>query len=100
MWRGAALPEDAKCQLCDEQRRPVLRWTKVGEQKILMCQNCGFLSDKVRPRATSIEELQARFDRERRRVYDRRRNYSIDNQDPGERRLAMRRARRPSTSSG
>lgn len=93
-WRGAALPDGAQCTLCAEQRRPVLRWTKVGVDKVIMCQNCGFLSDKVRPKAGSLEELYARFGRERRRTYDRRRNYAIDQQDPAERRIAMRRVNR------
>lgn len=72
----------------------VLRWTRLGEERIVTCQNCGFIADRMRPRPATLAELTARLERERRRARDRRRNYVIDPVDPGERRLAARRARR------
>jgi hypothetical protein len=93
-WRGTALPTRATCSLCPERRRAVLRWTRVGTHKIVTCQNCGFVADKVRPRPRSPEELKLHLARERRRSRERRRDYVIDPQDPGERRLLARRTRR------
>jgi hypothetical protein len=71
----------------------VLRWTRVGDEKVVTCQNCGFIADRLRPRPASPDELTARLRRERRRA-DRRRNYVIDSADPSERRLAARRVKR------
>src|SRR5258708_39782736 len=65
-WRGTALPEGAACTICKERRRIVLRWTKVGTQRIVTCQNCGFVADKARPRPRTVEELHERMLRERR----------------------------------
>jgi hypothetical protein len=92
-WRGAELPDAATCVTCRERRRMVLRWTRVGEDKVVTCQNCGFIADRLRPRPVTLDELYARLRRERRRA-DRRRNYVIEPSDPSERRLAARRMRR------
>jgi hypothetical protein len=92
-WRGTELPADARCCACTEQRRVVLRWTQLGGQRVVTCQNCGFLADKARPRITTREELVARMERERRRA-DRRRTYVVDAEDPAERRGGPRRSRR------
>ena len=92
-WRGTALPESARCLACDEQRRVVLRWTQVGDERVVTCQNCGFLVDKARPRVTGSDDLLRRMARERRRL-DRRRNYVVDPEDPSERRERTRRATR------
>jgi hypothetical protein len=96
-WRGTALPEGARCALCPEQRRMVLRWTKVGQVRVITCQNCGFIADRARPRPTDLDELKARLERERRRARDRRRNYVIEPSDPKEQRLTARRVRRRSS---
>ena len=93
-WRGTALPDGASCACCKERRRIVLRWTKVGSARIVTCQNCGFVADKARPRARTVEELQARMLRERRLSRERRRNYVVEPSDPAERRRALRRAGR------
>jgi hypothetical protein len=72
----------------------VLRWTKVGQVRVITCQNCGFIADRARPRPKDVEELKARLERERRRARDRRRNYVIEPEEPSERRIAARRIRR------
>lgn len=72
----------------------VLRWTRLGEDRVVTCQNCGFIADKARPRLATIEELRERLRRERRRAPDRRSCYVIDLLDPRERRLRPRRIRR------
>ena len=92
-WRGTELPANASCCACTEQRRVVLRWTQLGTDRVVTCQNCGFLADKARPRVTTREELVLRLERERRRI-DRRRNYVVEPEDPAERRNLARRARR------
>jgi hypothetical protein len=92
-WRGTELPESASCVLCPEQRRVVLRWTRIGGSKVVTCQNCGFLADRARPKPRSVDELKERLARER-RLADRRRNYVIDPLDPAERRVRPRRVRR------
>ena len=89
-WRGTELPADASCCACSEQRRVVLRWTQLGGERLVTCQNCGFLADKTRPRVTTREELVLRLERERRRN-DRRRNYVVEPEDPAERRALSRR---------
>jgi hypothetical protein len=93
-WRGTALPDGAACAICKERRRIVLRWTKVGAERIVTCQNCGFVADKARPRPRTVEELRARMLRERRQARERRRNYVLEPSDPAERRQTLRRARR------
>src|SRR5688572_28762526 len=93
-WRGTALPDAARCLACDEQRRVVLRWTQVGDERVVTCQNCGFLADKARPRVTGVADLVRRMARDRRRL-DRRRNYVVDPDDLGERRDRTRRTSRP-----
>ncbi len=75
----------------------VLRWTQLGDDRVVTCQNCGFLADKARPRVTTREELVARLERERRRL-DRRRNYIVEPEDPAERRVVLRRTRRRATA--
>jgi hypothetical protein len=92
-WRGTELPEDAACCACDERRRVFLRWTQLGEDRTVTCQNCGFLADKARPRVRSREELVERLERERRRA-ERRRNYVVEPEDPAERRARARRNKR------
>ena len=92
-WRGTELPDDARCCACTEQRRVVLRWTQIGTERVVTCQNCGFLADKARPRIGSKDELVARMERDRRRT-DRRRNYVVEPEDPSERRGLARRSRR------
>ena len=92
-WRGTELPEGAGCATCPEKRRMVLRWTQVGLERVITCQNCGFIADRARPRPASLDDLKTRLERERRRARDRRRNYIIETA-PSERRLAARRARR------
>jgi len=77
----------------------VLRWTKVGQVRVITCQNCGFIADRARPRPQDLEELKARLERERRRARDRRRNYVIEPGDPGERRLKARRMKARRRSS-
>ena len=89
-WRGTELPADASCCACSEQRRVVLRWTQLGGERLVTCQNCGFLADKTRPRVATREELILRLERERRRN-DRRRNYVVEPEDPAERRALSRR---------
>jgi len=93
-WRGAELPDGATCVTCRERRRMVLRWTRLGDAKIVTCQNCGFIADRMRPRPLTVEELAERLARERRRARDRRLNYVIDPRDPAERRAEPRRVRR------
>jgi hypothetical protein len=93
-WRGTALPDGAACISCRERRRIVLRWTKVGGERVVTCQNCGFVADKARPRPATLDELELLLRRERRATRERRRNYVIDTSDPAERRRALRRARR------
>jgi NMD protein affecting ribosome stability and mRNA decay len=95
-WRGAELPDGAACVTCRERRRMVLRWTRLGTsaKKIITCQNCGFIADRMRPRPLTVDELEDRLARERRRARDRRSNYVIDPRDPAERRLEPRRVRR------
>jgi hypothetical protein len=93
-WRGTELPAGAGCVICPEKRRVVLRWTRIGTKKVITCQNCGFLADRARPKPRDVDDLKERLARERRRAYDRRRNYVIDAMDPAERRAASRRARR------
>jgi hypothetical protein len=92
-WRGAELPQKAHCALCPEKRRMVLRWTRVGAGKLVTCQNCGFISDRLRPKPRTLEDLKDCIARER-RLRDRRRNFVIEPLDPSERRLAARRVRR------
>jgi hypothetical protein len=92
-WRGTELPVGATCATCAEKRRIMLRWTKVGVEKVVTCQNCGFVADKARPRPHDLEELRLRLARER-RGWDRRRNYVVDLDDPSERRQRARRLRR------
>lgn len=92
-WRGTELPPDACCTACDERRRVFLRWTQLGDDRAVTCQNCGFLADKARPRVRTREELIDRLERERRRV-ERRRNYVVEPEDPTERRNESRRTRR------
>jgi hypothetical protein len=72
----------------------VLRWTRIGESRVVTCQNCGFVADRARPRPESLEELKARLERDRRRARERRRNYVIDPADPEERRALPRRGKR------
>jgi hypothetical protein len=96
-WRGTALPDGASCAFCPERRRMVLRWTRVGDDRVVTCQNCGFIADRLRPRPDGLDQLSRMLERERRRVRDRRRNYVIDSADPGERRVTPRRARRRSS---
>jgi hypothetical protein len=93
-WRGTELPDEASCATCPERRRMVLRWTRLGDDRIVTCQNCGFVADRMRPRAATLAELKERLARERRRARDRRRNYIIEPSDPAERRLRARRSRR------
>jgi len=93
-WRGTALPQAAACVVCQERRRIVLRWTKVAAERVVTCQNCGFVADKARPRPRTLDELRLLLSRERRQERERRRNYIIDSGDPGERRGALRRAGR------
>jgi len=93
-WRGTELPVGAACATCPERRRMVLRWTRLGTDKVITCQNCGFIADRTRPRPRTVDELKERLERERRRARDRRRNYVIEPSDPAERRVAPRRARR------
>ena len=71
----------------------VLRWTKVGAARLVTCQNCGFIADRMRPRPRTLDELKERLARER-RLQARRRNFVVDPKDPAERRLAARRVRR------
>jgi hypothetical protein len=93
-WRGTALPDGAECVVCAERRRIVLRWTRVGADRVVTCQNCGFVADKARPRPRSLDELGLLLRRERRYERERRRNYVIEPGDPGERRRALRRTHR------
>ncbi len=93
-WRGTALPDGAACVICSERRRMVLRWTRVGGERVVTCQNCGFLADKARPRPRTVAELGRVLQRERRQERERRRNYVIDPADPDERRARLRRAQR------
>jgi len=93
-WRGTALPEKAACACCQEKRRIVLRWTRVGTKRVVTCQNCGFVADKARPRPGSLDELKALMARERRQGRERRNNYVIEPADPAERRQALRRVGR------
>jgi hypothetical protein len=98
-WRGTQLPDDASCRLCDERRASVLRWTKVGVGREVTCQNCGFLADRLRPKAQTLDELKLQLDRERRQAGDRRHNYIIDPEDPSERRAGPRRRARREVAS-
>jgi hypothetical protein len=93
-WRGTALPEGAACVACQERRRIVLRWTRVGAERVVTCQNCGFVADKARPRPRTIAELKLVLQRERRQARERRRNYVVDPVDPAERRQSLRRGGR------
>jgi hypothetical protein len=93
-WRGTALPEGAECAACPERRRAVLRWTQLGDERLITCHNCGFLADKMRPHPRTQEELRLRLGRERRGGGERRKNYVIDPGDPAERRREPRRVRR------
>jgi hypothetical protein len=93
-WRGAELPDGATCVTCSEKRRVVLRWTRLAAAKVVTCQNCGFLADRMRPRPRDADELRARLARDRRRARDRRVNYIVDPSDPSERRTRPRRVRR------
>jgi hypothetical protein len=90
-WRGTALPEGASCVSCKERRRLVLRWTRLGASRVVTCQNCGFIADKARPRARTLEELRTLLTRERRLARERRKNYVIEPGDPAERRAQLRR---------
>jgi hypothetical protein len=92
-WRGTELPDDARCVGCGEKRRLVLRWTKAGGERAVTCQNCGFVADKARPRAATIDELTFLLRRERRQGRERRRNYVMEG-DGSERRRLPRRKRR------
>jgi hypothetical protein len=92
-WRGTELPDGAACLTCPERRRMVLRWTRLGDERVITCQNCGFIADRIRPRPENVDQLRARLERERRRARDRRRNYIIES-DPTEQRLRARRVRR------
>jgi hypothetical protein len=65
-WRGAALPAGAHCAVCPERRRALLRWTKLGEERVVTCHNCGFLVDHARPRPDSPEALERLLRRDRR----------------------------------
>ena len=90
-WRGTALPEGASCVSCKERRRLVLRWTRLGSSRVVTCQNCGFIADKARPRARTLDELRVLLTRERRLARERRKNYVIEPGDPAERRNQLRR---------
>jgi hypothetical protein len=92
-WRGTELPAGAACALCPEKRRVVLRWTRVGSAKLVTCQNCGFITDRLRPRPRTLDDLKERLARER-RLQSRRRDFVIEPLDPSERRVAARRVRR------
>ena len=92
-WRGTELPPAAACGFCPEKRRMVLRWTQLGTVRVVTCQNCGFIADRMRPRPRTLDDLKARLARER-RLQSRRRNFVVDPLDPVERRLAARRVRR------
>jgi hypothetical protein len=74
-----------------------LRWTRIGETRVVTCQNCGFVADRARPKPRDLDDLKQRLERERRRARDRRRNYVIDNDDPAEKRTRPRRVRRRTT---
>jgi hypothetical protein len=73
----------------------VLRWTRVGAERVVTCQNCGFIADRARPRPRSLDELKERLARER-RARDRRRIQVqvVERHDGAERRVAPRRVRR------
>lgn len=71
----------------------VLRWTRLGPDRVITCQNCGFIADRTRPRPRTVDDLKDRLARERRLARDRRRNYIIES-DPSERRTVARRVRR------
>jgi hypothetical protein len=92
-WRGTELPASAACALCPEKRRMVLRWTRVGAARLVTCQNCGFITDRLRPRPRTLDDLKERLARER-RLQRRRRDFVIEPLDPSERRVAARRVRR------
>lgn len=72
----------------------VLRWTRLGTGKVVTCQNCGFIADRMRPKPRSLDELRERIARERRKSRERRQNYVIEPGDPAEKRLYPRRTRR------
>jgi hypothetical protein len=72
----------------------VLRWTRLSDERVITCQNCGFIADRARPKPRDLGELKKRLARERRLARDRRRNYVVDPLDPAERRLKARRTRR------
>ena len=104
-WRGTELPVGAHCTFCPEQRHLVLRWTKVHTgagvdgktERVVTCQNCGFLADRIRPRPTTLIELRAVLRRER-RASDRRQSWILDVTSPAsERRAVPRRVRRRRT---
>ncbi len=79
--------------VCAEQRKIVLRWTQLAGDRVVTCQNCGFLADRARPKPRTLAELEERLARER-RDRERRRNYVIDASDAAERRLAAPRRKK------
>lgn len=62
--RGTALPAGAVCAHCGEQRRPVLRWSRVGQARAVLCGNCVLLARRLKPRPASADELLERLGRE------------------------------------
>ena len=62
--RGTALPAGAICAHCGDRRRPVLRWSSIGQARAVLCGNCVLLARRLKPRPASAEELLQRLGRE------------------------------------
>jgi hypothetical protein len=61
--RGEPLPEQASCGQCGEQRRGVLKWVVLEQERIVLCHNCHHLALKLRPRPESLAEIRLRLQR-------------------------------------
>ena len=58
------LPLDASCCHCSEKRRGLLRWGAMGQTNVVICHNCRQLAIKLKPRPESVEEMEARLQRD------------------------------------
>lgn len=62
--REGDVPYNAVCLHCSEQRRPCLKWIKVGKERAVVCHNCAALIKRLRPRPSSLGEMLTKLKRE------------------------------------
>lgn len=62
--RGMALPDEASCCHCGEQRSALLRWGLLGQTQVVICHNCRQLAMRLKPAPESVREMEARLQRD------------------------------------